>query len=675
MRWIIGAGLGLAVLIVLGFGLLAMVPAERVAALVAAEFETSTGQKLTLTGEVRPRLWPGLGVTTGPVSIANADWAESDAPLFAAEALSVGISFSALLGGEVRITGLTVDSPAITLERSAEGQENWVFATATDASAKTVPPSVTGLTLDRATITGGSLRFIDRKGGRVIRLDGLDAALSVPDASGPFTLVATGLAGGHDVTLDLTGEVFSAFLAGRVVPLTVALAAGGSTLGFDGRAGIDPLIAEGSLKADLSDLPALSAAIGMALTAPASGLGQDRLTLAGQMTMDGTGAIFLRGADIVADGNALKGDFDFRPGTERPKLLGQVTAGPITIGTRASGEAGGENGGGVNGWPDAEIDVSALGAMDMELSLATPSMDLGALRLGKTRVLITVDRARAVVALQQVAGYGGQIGGDFVVNGRGGLSVGGRLQLTGLETEPLFSDLAGWDRLASQGDLELEFLGVGNSVAAIMASLEGKGSLELGKGELSGFDIAAMLQTLDPAYVGDGQKTVFDGLAGTFIIAGGVVSNSDLKFVAPSLTASGAGDVDLGGRKLDYGIRPTALAAADGSGGVMVPLLITGPWSDPGFRLDLEGIAREKMEAEVKAATAEAEARLRAELEARLEEELGISLTPDRVADPATVPATGATDPGTALDSPPTTPEQAVEEGARKALEAILGNN
>jgi len=665
MRWIIRVGLGLVMLVVLGFGLLALVPAERVAALVAAEFEAATGRKLALAGEVSPRLWPGLGVTTGPVSIANADWSESDVPLFSAEALSVDISFSALLGGAVRITGLTADSPVINLERSADGRDNWVFGAAAAESEGSVPPPATGLTLDRATIIGGSLRFTDQATGRVIALDDLDAELAVPDVSGPFTLTATGLAGGHDLALDLTGGVFSAFVAGRVVPLTLELAAGGSTVSFDGRGGTDPAAAEGSLRANLADLPALGAIIGTALAPSGPGLGRDRLTVSGQVTLDATGTLFLRGAEIVADANQITGDLDLRPGEARPKLSAQLASGPIQLASGA--EAGGGAGAGETGWSAAPIDVSGLAALDAEISLSAPSVDLGGLQLGETRVLITLDRSRAVVDLRQVAAYGGTVGGDFVVNGRGGLSVGGRLQLEGLQTQPLFRELAGWDKLVSQGDLEVEFLGVGNSVAAIMGSLEGNGNLELGKGELQGFDIVAMLQTLDPAYVGEGQKTAFDGLAGTFTIAGGVLANSDLKLVAPSLTASGAGEVDLGARTLDYGIRPTALAAEDGTGGVMVPLLITGPWAEPRFRLDLEGIAREKMEAEVKAAAAEAEARLREELEQRLEDELGISLTPDPVVDPL--------DPGGLEDLVTPQPEDVLEDEARKALEAILGNN
>jgi AsmA protein len=235
-----------------------------------------------------------------------------------------------------------------------------------------------------------------------------------------------------------------------------------------------------------------------------------------------------------------------------------------------------------------------------------------------------------------------------------------------LQTEPLLTDLAGWDRLVSTGTFDLEFLGVGSSVDAIMKSLKGQGALELGKGELRGLDIAGMLRTLDPGYVGEGQKTIFDGMAGTFTIADGVLSNSDLKLVAPYVTASGAGDIGLGARTLDYRLRPTALAAADGTGGVMVPLQVTGTWAKPRFRLDLESIAREKMEAEAEAAAARleeeakaAEAAAKAELEQRLKEELGVEVAPEESLGDAA--KRGA--------------QQALEEEALRALEDILGGN
>lgn len=668
MRWIVRVGVTLAVLVVLGLGLSAMVPAERVAQAVSSQFEAMTGRKMQLQGEVSPRLWPSLGISTGPVSIANAEWAEGDQPLFQAQGLSIDVNIGALFGGEVKILGLAADRPEINLERNAEGAANWDFAAGTGGGAGSVPAPATGFSLDQGTITNGTIRYVDRQSGREIALDGVDATLAIPDFSGPFTLTATGLSGGQAVALDLSGGVFSAFALGRVVPVTATLTAGGSTVTFDGRGGYAPLAAEGALVADLADLPAIGALTGAELSRPQSGLGQDKLQITGTLTLDGTGAAFLRGAEIAADQNQLKGDLDLLPGEARPLLKGALAAGPIVIGTGPEGEMGGGQAGGMEaaGWPEGEIDVSALGALDAEVALSAPSVDLGVLKLGQTRALVTIDRARAVVDIREMQAYDGQISGDFVVNGRGGLSVGGRLAFAGLQTQPLFTDLAGWDRLVSTADAELEFLGVGNSVDAIMKSLEGKGTLELGRGELRGLDIAGMLRTLDPGFVGEGQKTIFDGLAGTYSIAKGVLSNSDLKLVAPYVTASGSGELGLGERTLNYRLRPTALAAEDGTGGVMVPLLITGPWADPSFRLDLESIAREKMEAEAKAVAARleeeakaAEAAAKAELEQRLREELGVEVAPDEsLGDAAKDAAT-----------------QALEDQAVKALEEILNGN
>ncbi|MDO8883151.1 AsmA-like C-terminal region-containing protein, partial [Pseudotabrizicola sp.] len=243
----------------------------------------------------------------------------------------------------------------------------------------------------------------------------------------------------------------------------------------------------------------------------------------------------------------------------------------------------------------------------------------------------TIDRSRAVFDLRQIAAYQGTVSGQFVVNGRGGLSVGGDLVLAGLAMQPLLIDLGGYDRLIGNGDLRLKFLGVGNSIDAIMRSFSGSGSVSLGKGELRGLDLAGMLRTLDTGYVGAGQKTIFETVSASFVIDKGVLTNNDMVFKAPYVTASGNGAVNLGARTLDYRLRPVALAAVDGSGGVMVPLLITGTWANPKFRLDLEALARERfeeqakeLEARAKAEAAAAEARARVELARKAEQELGI---------------------------------------------------
>ena len=207
MRWIVRVGVTLAVLLVLGLGLGAMVPGERVAQAVSSQFEAMTGRTMQLQGEVSPRLWPSIGISTGPVSIANAEWAEGDQPLFQAQGLSIDVNIGALFGGEVKILGLAADRPEINLERNAEGAANWDFAAGTGGGAGSVPAPATGFSLDEGTISDGVIRYVDRQSGREIALDGVDATLAIPDFSGPFTLAATGLSGGQAVALDLSGGV------------------------------------------------------------------------------------------------------------------------------------------------------------------------------------------------------------------------------------------------------------------------------------------------------------------------------------------------------------------------------------------------------------------------------------------------------------------------------------
>ncbi len=668
MGWVFRA-LGVVMLLVLlGAGLLAMIPSERIAALAAAEFQRLTGRALVIEGDVSPRFWPVLGVTTGPVTIANASWS-AEGPLLQADSLQIEINAAALLGGDVQILGLSVEAPRIMLERSADGQENWVFGGGgrDGAVSRDTPGVGQSYTLTRGVIRGGQVIFLDHATKRRVALDDLDVTFRIPDFTGPAVLSATAMVAGRGVGLEAEAGVFSAFTEGRVVPVTVAARAGGSTLSFTGRAGWLPLLAEGDLAADLADLAAVAGLLGMPAPDLPQGFGRDSLSLSGKLTLDESGAAYVRGATVRMDGNTLTGDLDLVQGADRPKLSAQLSAPVLTL-TGVSGGQGGGAGGGMaaDGWPKDRIDVSGLGAMDAAVALIAGAVDLGAVRFGETRVMLTLDRARAVFDIRRMAAYGGSVTGEFVVNGRGGLSIGGNLTLAGLQMEPLLQDLSGWDRLVAQGNLTLKFLGVGNSVDEIMAGLKGEGKLSLGAGELRGLDIAGMLRTLDPGYVGDGQKTIFDGVSGSYTIAGGVLTNSDLKLLAPYLTANGAGDVDLGARRLNYRLRPTALADADGAGGVMVPLLITGPWAKPVFKLDLESIAREKMEAEAAAAEERlraeakaAEAKAKADLEAKLKEELGVE----------------AQEGESLEDAIKREAEEALSDEAGQLLEDILGGN
>ncbi|MBP9184847.1 MAG: AsmA family protein, partial [Fuscovulum sp.] len=394
MRWLVRVLGAVLLLVLLGLGLLALIPTDRIAARAAAEFERLTGRSLQIEGDVSPRFWPVLGVTTGPVTIANAAWS-AEGPMFRAESLKIEINASALLGGEIEILGIRATRPEILLERAKDGRENWVFGgggPAGEVSADT-PGVGRAYTLREGLVEGGTLRFVDHGSGRRLALDDLSLRLAIPDFTGPATLSGRAVMAGQPLTVEAEAGVFSAFTEGRLVPLTLAATIGGSRIDFSGRGGWQPLAAEGDLSADLADLAAVAALAGAAAPDLPRGLGAESLAVTGRLTLDGSGAAYLRGATIRADGNEITGDLDLKPGEARPKLSAQLRAGALSLAGLSGGQGGGAGGGmEAAGWPKERIDVSGLGAVDAAGAPGAGAVELGLGRQGETRGVVRVRR-------------------------------------------------------------------------------------------------------------------------------------------------------------------------------------------------------------------------------------------------------------------------------------------
>ncbi|MDZ4391989.1 AsmA family protein [Cypionkella sp.] len=663
MRWIIRSVIALVLLAVLLVGAVFLIPAEKVAGIAVAKFNTLTGRELVISGAVRPTIWPQLGVKTGPISISNAEWSK-EGPMVQAEGLDISLDLAALIAGDVKITGVEAINPKIVLERSSKGEENWVFGGG--GAGGTVSAATPGVgqpfTLDKATVSGGTLVFADHAAGVRYEVSGIEATAAIPQFAGQATVDMAAVMNGQSFRLKAEIAAFQDFLDGKLVESDLTLVAGDAELGFKGRAGIAPE-AEGALTTDLGDLAAVSALAGMAAPKLPQGLGASDVRVSGAVTLTTAGSLHLRGGAVVLDGNTLTVDGDLTTASARAKLSAKVVAGALDLAGVSGGEGGGSGGGAqAAGWPKDKIDVSGLAALDAVVALTADSVDLGMVKFGPSQIVLTNDRSRLVTELRKVSAYEGVISGQFVVNGRKGLSVGGDLSFAGMALQPLLADFGGYERLVGTGDMRVKFLGSGASVDAIMRSMSGSGSLALSNGEILGLDIAGMLRTLDTSYVGEGQKTIFDSLGGSFTIADGVLHNEDLVLKSPYITARGVGDVGLGARNLEYRIKATALADDTGAGGLTAPLLIKGPWADPKFSLDLQAIADEKLAEQKAALQAQAEAKraeLEAEARAKLENELGV-----------------VQQDGESLeDAARRRMNEAMDSEAQKALQKLLGGN
>ncbi|MEM9576494.1 MAG: AsmA family protein [Pseudomonadota bacterium] len=629
MKWVFRVFGLLVVLAVFLVGAVFFLPAERLARIATDQLSATTGREVAINGDVALTFWPVLGVSADDLEVSNAAWAEQGAMFQAANA-AIGIDAFSLLRGDIRITNIEAHSPTIRLEQKLDGRASWQFTDgggSGEIKAETTPqaaeqpsapkPEARQFIIERLEVTDATLIY-DAEGSDLVSLSGVDLALDWPDPNGPAEIKAVLRPASSDVDIDLTVDAFGAFIAGDVSPLRLQVMTDGGEFSIDGRASTDGAVA-GSVALKTASTDGLMRALGLPPLDLPPKLGRS-MDLKTEITLTPDRRLALRGLSVDLDGNAIRGDADLSlNGT--PEINARLDAGdldvkpafaPSSTGDRKSSGNGGGSGNAprpaTSGWSTDAIDASGLAAFNGDIALSANSIDLGDFQLGKTRAVLRNDNSRMVFDLREVAAYGGDVTGEFVVNNRGSLSVGGKMTISGIQMQPLLRDAVDLDRLTGQGDLRLSFLGSGPSVDAIMRSLSGDGRLEIGRGTLEGINLDQLLR--GGATTG---TTIFNDLTATWTIASGVLANKDLLLRLKNYSASGAGDVDLGNRRIDYRFTPVALRANSGQG-LAVPVIFKGPWSDISIRPDVEAVLEAELDEERRRLERKAKEKLRDEL-------------------------------------------------------------
>lgn len=607
MRWLVRLGVLVLLLVALGVTALMLIPGDRIARIAERRFEEATGRAMTLTGGISATIYPQLGIRIGGVSVANAAWSD-DGPMLTAKAARIGVNAWALMSGSVRIEEVEITEPVLILVADEQGRTNWDFEVENGGASIGAPEAsgnVPAFSLDRGLVQNGTVIYRNLATGKDTRLEALDLSLRLPEFSGPASVDLSALLHGIPHKLVARIDEFDTFLTGDITTLDLEVDSGDNSLSLNGQGGYSPTAFEGQLDARFADIPQFFTAIGDDAPEIPAGFGRDRIDISGAVTLTPEQTLHLRNGSIRLDDNRLTGAFDANLLGDRPQFNARLAGDQLDFSSLAAGEGQGEgqeNTAPADSWPTDPINADAVSAIDGDLAFTANGISFGTLTLGKTEILTSIDRSRAVFGLRSISAYGGQVTGEFVMNNRNGLSVGGNLNLADMSIQPFLSDLADYERLIGTGNAKVNFLGVGNNLDAIMKSLSGSGSISLTNGELRGLDLAGMLRNLDSSYEGSGSKTIFDAITASFVIEAGVLSNSDLLFDAPLARATGQGQVDIGRKRLNYRVVPVALANEDGSGGISVPVIITGPWSDPSFRPDLEFLLEQELAEERKAA-------------------------------------------------------------------------
>ncbi|OQP87859.1 hypothetical protein BTR14_04755 [Rhizobium rhizosphaerae] len=178
------------------------------------------GQPVTVHGSVDARLIPFPSVTLNDVRIGRG---EDGAPLVSVAHFSMDAELAPFLSGEALIFDMRLDQPKARLKLLPDGTLDWARGRQASIPAKSV-------VLEKVSVTGGEVAFIDEQTGRTRRLTGLDADLSARTLAGPWQVEGRGALDGEAGRFSLSsGEPDSE----GALPLRARLIPDKRPFGFD----------------------------------------------------------------------------------------------------------------------------------------------------------------------------------------------------------------------------------------------------------------------------------------------------------------------------------------------------------------------------------------------------------------------------------------------------------
>ena len=180
----------------------------------------------------------------------------------------------------------------------------------------------------------------------------------------------------------------------------------------------------------------------------------------------------------------------------------------------------------------------------------------------------------------------------------------------GIQAGPLLNDVLKKDFLEGTLKAEINMALSGDAPATIKKTISGNGDLLFRDGAVKGIDLAGMVRNIKATFgqVEQGTekpKTDFAEFHVPFTIKRGLTETSNTRLLSPLLRVSAAGKADLVTEALDFRVEPKFVGTLKGQGdtkersGIVVPVLISGSFSSPEFRPDLEGLLKQQIEKEL----------------------------------------------------------------------------
>jgi len=572
---------------------------NRLRPLIAEAVKEATGRDFEILGALRL----GFGLTpvfvVEDVRLHNAVFG-TRAEMIKARKLEAHMALLPLLLGRIEISRLVLVGPDILLETDEQGRSNWDFSREDEPAYVSRPE-----TAELAALELPNLGAVRIDNGLLTYRNGI---------TGKTTKIAISRFDGKSASLDSPLEIhLTATYDG--IPFRISGRLGAfATLGSPGAFPVD-------LNAEMSDVQlALKGVVNRPLAPTSSKLSisinsknlkaigdlvkvtlpPGSLALSGHMTSD-------RGGLTLTDIKAKLGDSDLQgrlrlaPGKERWQITASLQSRHLDLADFTAAEIPADSGAKVNSLPkdmmsdgrlfsDVPLPFADLELVDGKIEAKVDSLAMGRLKLSQAE--LTVNLHNGLLSIEPVSGVlaEGQLRGGVALNSADQGAAKVDLHLTGVDVSSLAQAFDSGDVLYGKADVVASLSGHGQSLRALMSSLDGYASLVMGKGQVksSYADLLGADLLRFAASAGPTETTIVNCLVGRFDIAKGLASSRDILFDTGQMTVKGEGGINLRNEQLELDFTPNA---KEGLVDMSVPWRVEGRLLKPEVSVNELGLA------------------------------------------------------------------------------------
>ncbi len=554
----------------------------------------ATGRKLAIGGELKLVILPVPALTVTDVAFSNPDWVASPQMMTVGE-LSAQIALLPLVfGGHLHIDRLVLKDVDLRLATDGNGRGNWQFAT--PGQSATPPPTEGGgardvPAFDAIMLRNVAINFADGRTHRTKAASFTELSI-LGSAAGPMTVKAAAVYQDLPITVNATvGALSSLMTPGQPYRIDAAIDVAGATIKLIGSVA-DPFMGRGldlAVSLDGQDLGTVGALLDVPVPEKPYHF---TATLSGNI--DGTMSLTALQATLGA--STLSGEARLAMSGTRPKLSATLGASMIDLTElpkpKATARRSGDDG---RVFGKDPLPLSALRTADADITLTIAALKSAAVTLQDLSAHLLLDDGTLRIKPFAFNLGGGHVEGDADLSAHQTPAVlAVNMDGKHLDFGKILAQGSGYDILEGSGDLAIAAHGTGDSVRAIMATLDGTSSLVMGHGviksryaDLVGADVFREAF----AWTQGKHDSKLTCMVSRFDIRNGLATSRDLLIDTSDVTIVGEGTANLGSERLDLQLTPRPKEASLLN--LAMPVDIGGTFKQPTIRPNRMAVAKD----------------------------------------------------------------------------------